>query len=462
MCSCGKPTSAPFRWWKRRADRLSCWARCLSIVMFVWSRQLLGSLAAGIATVLVVFEPNLVANAGVVATDFGLTVFLFCAMWRMWRWLEEPSWRNVLLMGGFAGLAMAAKYTGLLFWPIALVVAILFPVTSESAAWGTHARGLIGAGIVSYALLWAVYSFDFGWIDLAGNQIPMPTPFYWQQLWNTFGGIVDNQEPSVSFLLGEVSTQGKWYYFPVALVVKTPIALLILSARRRVASCLGKGGWRKMSVLWIPPLAFLALGMTGFSTIGFRHVLPAMPFLIALGSNSATLCQVNQRRRVVYRTAVVVLLLWVVASSLRVYPHQEAYFNELAGRWTNWSRVLVDSSLDWGQDLPSLRDKMAEMGIDRVDLAYFGKSVPEKYGVGYHPLPSYLRFVEGYELNAYNPYTPEPGWYAISATSLRLGMMQPETVNLYAYFRDLTPASRAGYSIYLYDVEYPPADRDKT
>ena len=112
----------------------------LVIVMFVWSRQLLGSLAAGIATVLVVFEPNLVANARVVATDFGLTVFLFCAMWRMWRWLEEPSWRNVLLMGGFAGLAMAAKYTGLLFWPIALVVAILFPVTSESAAWGRRAR----------------------------------------------------------------------------------------------------------------------------------------------------------------------------------------------------------------------------------------------------------------------------------------------------------------------------------
>jgi hypothetical protein len=70
-------------------------------------------------------------------------------------------------------------------------------------------------------------------------------------------------------------------------------------------------------------------------------------------------------------------------------------------------------------------------------------------------LPSYLRFVEGMELNAYNPYQPEPGWYAISASSLRLGLFQPETVDLYAFFRSRRPDARAGYSIYLYNVTYP-------
>ena len=73
----------------------------------------------------------------------------------------------------------------------------------------------------------------------------------------------------------------------------------------------------------------------------------------------------------------------------------------------------------------------------------------------YSPLPSYLRFIEGLELSAYNPYSPEPGWYAISATSLRLGLLQPENVDLYAYFRDRQPDARAGYSIYLYNVDYP-------
>jgi hypothetical protein len=160
--------------------------------------------------------------------------------------------------------------------------------------------------------------------------------------------------------------------------------------------------------------------------------------------------------------AVAVLLLWSVVSSLRLFPHQEAFFNELAGDWDHWSELLVDSNLDWGQDLPALRQVMDQQGIPDVNLAYFGKAVPEKYGVRYRPLFSYLRFMEGIELNAYNPYTPEPGWYAISATSLRLGLHQAENLDLYAFFRNRRPDARAGYSIYLYNITYPaatPVDR---
>ena len=131
----------------------------------------------------------------------------------------------------------------------------------------------------------------------------------------------------------------------------------------------------------------------------------------------------------------------------------------LAGPWQNWSNILVDSNLDWGQDLPALKQVMEERGIDSVNLAYFGKAVPEVYGVRYRPLPGYLRFMQGRELSAYNPYTPPPGWYAISATSLRLGTLQPDTTDLYAPFRAMQPVDRAGYSIYLYKVEDPPGEQ---
>jgi hypothetical protein len=150
------------------------------------------------------------------------------------------------------------------------------------------------------------------------------------------------------------------------------------------------------------------------------------------------------------------LLLWLALGTLLMHPHQEAYFNPLAGPWRNWSNILVDSNLDWGQDLPALRQVMAERGIESVNLAYFGKAVPEAYGVAYRPLPGYLRFMQGREPAAYNPYTPEPGWYAISATSLRLGSLQPDTTELYAVFREMEPVDRAGYSIYLYHVEDEP------
>ncbi len=268
-----------------------------------------------------------------------------------------------------------------------------------------------------------------------------------------FPGFCASTEQYV-FLLGQAAATGNWLYFVVALLYKTPVGLLILSAAG-IAAMLQQRRWRELCVLWLMPLTFFMLGSTGILTIGFRHFLPAMPFLILLAGNSIHLVRPHSRHAPADTVALGLLTLWFVVSSLRIYPHQEAYFNELAGPWTNWSRILVDSNIDWGQDLPTLRTRMEELGIDRVNLAYFGKAVPEKYGVNYTPLPSFLRFIDGYEPNAYNPYTPEPGWYAISATSLRLGLLTASKVDLYAYFRDLKPDARAGYSLYLYNVTYP-------
>jgi hypothetical protein len=116
--------------------------------------------------------------------------------------------------------------------------------------------------------------------------------------------------------------------------------------------------------------------------------------------------------------------------------------------------VLVDSNIDWGQDLIALRQLLTERGIEKVNLAYFGTALPEAYGISYQPLPAFLRFLVGPEVHGYNSYTPPPGWYAISVTSLRLGLLF-ENVDMYAYFREREPADRAGYSIHLYQVSYP-------
>lgn len=221
-------------------------------------------------------------------------------------------------------------------------------------------------------------------------------------------------------------------------------------------------GLRRLSVLWAIPVAFVLLGLTAFLTIGFRHLLPVMPFLLVAAGYVAHPARPDYARSRAAKLLVVGCVGWLIINAWRIYPHQESFFNELAGDWTHWSEILVDSNLDWGQDLPGLKRVMEEQGIESVNLAYFGNAVPERYGVRYRPLYSYLRQIEGIELNAYNPYTPEPGWYAISATSLRLGLLQPETADLYAYFRGLDPVARAGYSIYLYWVEYPaamPVDR---
>lgn len=427
----------------------------LVVVAYLWSRRLFGEGAAWLVVFLIAFEPNLVANSRIIATDMGLTVFLFLAMWRLWHWRQDPSPRQAVLVGIFAGAAMAAKYTGLIFWPVAILAVLVSPLKSPVRPWRIRLTGLLIAGVAALATLWAVYRFDIGWVTAGPLPVPIPALFYWQNLSATYLQIVFPPTEEYVFLLGEASARGSWLYFLVALIYKTPIGLLILSAAGIIAM-LRRQTWRELGVLWAMPAAFLVLGSTGVLTIGFRHFLPAIPFLAMFAGYTLTLAQPAERHRTLFVAAIVVLALSVAASSLRVYPHQEAYFNELAGRWTNWSNILVDSNIDWGQDLPALRDRMDELGIERINLAYFGKSVPEKYGVQYAPLYGFLRFMEGYELDAYNPYTPEPGWYAISATSLRLGLLTATRLDLYAFFRDRTPDARAGYSIYLYNVAYPP------
>jgi len=147
--------------------------------------------------------------------------------------------------------------------------------------------------------------------------------------------------------------------------------------------------------------------------------------------------------------------MWLVIGTLAIYPHHLSYFNEIAGGPAQADRIVVDSNLDWGQDLPALKQLMTERQLACVNLAYFGTALPATYGVRYSPLPGFLHFLYGADVNAFNPYTPEPGWYAISETSRRLGAVWSNN-DLYAYFRDRDPIAQAGYSIGLYEVTYPP------
>ena len=442
----------------------------LVAAIFLWTRRMLGAPAAWLATLLATFDPNLVSNARVVTTDLGLTCFIFLAVWQTWAWLTRRSPVNLFLAGVCAGLAMGAKYTGLLFWPSAFLILWLYPVRQAGDTVWRRWIGLIGIGVVAYATLWAIYRLDFGPLVMGSLRMPVPAPFYWQELLATFTRIMRLSNARLDFLMGDASSKGWWYYFPVAIGVKTPLPLLVLAVGG-VAVIWRRHMWRALSVIWMTPVVFLILGLSGVLTIGFRHILPAAPFLIVLAGNAVNWpgllarersdrtgqdnASLDRGRRLALAGGVA-FVVWSAADTLSMFPDQEAFFNALAGPWTNWSKILVDSNLDWGQDLPALHDVMAKLGIESVSLAYFGKAVPEAYGVHYRPLFSYLRFVEGKELNAYNPYTPEPGWYAISATSLQVGLMEPESVNLYAYFRDKQPDARAGYSIYLYHVTYPP------
>jgi hypothetical protein len=145
-----------------------------------------------------------------------------------------------------------------------------------------------------------------------------------------------------------------------------------------------------------------------------------------------------------------ILVVWLALNTLCIYPHFLAFFNAVAGGPDNGWRVLVDSNIDWGQDLKGLKAYMDDHQIERVKLSWFGSAYPERYGIAHDPLPG-VGFPSYFDLWSDPPFdrnNPEPGIYAISVTNL-VGSVFPDH-EIYAWFREREPAAKVGYSIFIY------------
>ena len=134
---------------------------------------------------------------------------------------------------------------------------------------------------------------------------------------------------------------------------------------------------------------------------------------------------------------VLVLLAWQLISSVRAHPDYLAYFNEFAG--PHPERILLDSDLDWGQDLLRLSTALQQRHVDQVSIAYAGSS---KLDLSQFGLPPFQVLA---------PHQPATGWIAISLLKLKVGAPgQPD--DGYAWLEAYQPVALVGRSIRLYYV----------
>ena len=445
-----------------------------------YARDLYGPTAGLVAATFACLSPNLLAHGPLITPDIYLACAVVGSLWAFDGLLRRPGWTLAAVLGLALGLAALCKLTGLLLFVIfpAITLAIQLAErlrsagrdssTSWKSIWPALSAALVVGilvvhlGFLGDGSLTPLGEFRFQSHQLTLAQqwlpawLPVPLPYFY------FRGI-DIQWADggyAAYLLGEFNETGFYQYYLVALLVKTPLpvlSLLLLSlfrARRL----------DRRDAIWIATAAtlFVFFSLARHKNIGVRYVLFIEP-LMAVGIGRLA---VWRQRHIETETkgrsfsfllspcssnrtawALVVGAIAMLAVSLSTWPNYLAYFNLAGGGPANGHKYLLDSNLDWGQDLITLRRYMESEKIDEVDLAYFGRVRPEVYGVRYTPL------LPG--------QSPAHRHVAISANFLwgltYLVNGDPtywlEDPDAYIEFRRHRPKAVLGWTIYVFDME---------
>lgn len=408
----------------------------LGAAVALWTTAATRGDAPALAVVMALYatSPNLLASAALATTDFAATATSFATVCAWWFYCRRTGWGRWVATGVLLGLALAAKLTGVLLLPILAPLAYVYPRRGPWWRPGVAAVGLIPVAALA---LWAVYGFQLGpWRGVA-----VPAPAYWESWESVLAHVSDGHQ---AFFLGRLSSSGWWSYFPVAFLLKTPIAFLGLLGASLVAVARDRGRWRVAAFALLPVWVFFAAAVISRLNIGYRHILPVVPFLlVTIGLGIPALW-----RRPAGRWGLGLATAWALLAAVWVHPDHLAYFNEFAGGPGRGYRFLGDSNLDWGQDLGALA-KYAATYDGTLFVSYGGAANPAYYGLDAPALAG----PDGSGAPGFHPANPAPGRYAISAGHLQ-GLL-PEA-DLYDWFRRREPAGSLGYSILLYDVEGAP------
>ncbi|HEY6839105.1 MAG TPA: glycosyltransferase family 39 protein [Geobacteraceae bacterium] len=377
-----------------------CLGLLLGFLVYRWAREEYGPAGGLISLLLFAFEPNLLAHAGLATVDVGCALGMFAAVYAFRTYLRRPSWRTLLAAGVLLGSAELTKYTAVLLYPLLMLLAGVFLVRTGKGSplrpWRlAGALGLIF--LVSVVVINAGYGFQDTMrpagsyrlesessrraVALLPAGLPLPLPGPYIEGFDALRADTENGE-FPNYLLGSWSQRGWRYYFPLTMAWKlSPALLLVLVVAPFVrrpadeASVSPAGEF----VVWLPPLVLLLLfSLFVHTNYGIRYLLPVFPFLLVYAGR---LGQVFRGGPKLLRVALAALLCLYPLSALTAAPAFLSYFNLLAGGTNGGHRYLLDSNVDWGQELPTLREFMTKNRIDRIGLVYFGHVDPALYGI---------------------------------------------------------------------------------
>jgi 4-amino-4-deoxy-L-arabinose transferase-like glycosyltransferase len=353
----------------------------LLLTVWFFARAMFGVPVAVLCGTLVAFDPTFLAHGALVTTDVAASAGILLAVYAAYRYVLEPSITRTLALGLAVGFAFCVKHSTILLAVIIPVLLLANLVFFDRGQTGLKLRRIAGAlllvAVVSLTVLWACYGFRYAarpngaaiWSPprlsnahgtVAVKVIPLLQS--WHLLPQAYlvglqDVLVESEVGRSSFLLGKLYRNGNWFYFPVAATIKFTVPVLLLVLMSAFSCGFWKTHRRELLFLALPVILFLGFSMSSKLSIGIRHLLPTLAFLMIFGCAGAwALAQNRQWMKV----AVVVLLVYQAATSLHAYPNYLSYANELWGGPGQAYRYLANSDVDWGQAQKMARDYIAK------------------------------------------------------------------------------------------------------
>jgi hypothetical protein len=455
----------------------------LLLAMWLWARRVArtdGEALLGV--ILLATVPPVLGHAALAALDIPGTATTLLALYLLQRWLLSGSRRDAVGFGVATGAAVATKLSAVPFIAMGMMVLAILQVALGRAranersrfasAQTPCSRRLIGFALVMIA---ATVPVTLAYGGRSVELTLLPPRFSWvlpylfqsggwardatyalvthlrlpEAAWDLCEGVValkaHNDTGHMSFLLGQSKADGWWYFYLVALAVKTPLPLLATGPVG--LGLLARNGWRDHDAWRLAPLVLFVTILafaSGFSriNIGIRHVLILYPFLALGGAYTVASCwrwlshAPRTHRTAVARVVLAGLVGWQVSTWWSANPDYFPYFNEAV---SHPQEVLIDSDLDWGQDLRRLERRLAQLKIARVSLAYRGTA-----DLSRESLPT---------VDILPPRRVVDGWIAISA------LAREHDRNGYAWLDAYRPVERVGKTIDLYFIPQTPPHR---
>ncbi len=466
------------------------------ILIYLWSKELFSKWWALIPPFLFALSPTVLAHGHYVTTDIAAAFGIILATYLFLKFLLHSSRRNLIWAGIGLGIAELAKFSAVLLIPYFLIVLLFFifsPLRRYSRRYYFGSAFLIF--LIALGIIYAVYfiftlnyplekqaadskfilnSFSPRWLAgiptvLAENRITRPLAEY------ILGFLMVMQRSAggnTTYFLGVVSAAGSKLYFPLTFFLKEslPVIIFILTAFTVGVWKFFKSVKNKSRVKRF--IDFLGTNFSEFAmflfvaiywvytvrsplNIGFRHLLPSIPFIYILSVIGLKTLRFNLKK-----WALGLLLIWFAAETFVAAPYFLSYFNQIGGGTRGGYRYVTDSNYDWGQDLKRLVAFTDEKRISKIAVDYFGGGNPQYY---------LNDKVEYWWSSKGNPKEMGVEWLAVSVNTLQgaFGRLYPghqrSPNDEYRWLRDLRsqptafgevplPDFRVGTSIFVYHL----------